>query len=113
VFAFEFLLGSQFSLVANQGRGSVNRSPQGAIRGGFAVSALVSAAFARRRVARVLFAPGDGESAAAVVSPAADKIGALAPSAGVVALAALGVLRRADKFGALAPSAGEREAESG
>ena len=29
---------SHFSLVANKGRGSVNRSPQGAIRGGFAVS---------------------------------------------------------------------------
>jgi hypothetical protein len=80
---------SHFSLVANQRRGSVNRSPQGAIRGGFAVSALVSAAFARRRVARVLFAPGDGESAAASFSAGADS------------------------FAALSRSAGEREAESG
>lgn len=38
---------SHFSLVANKGRGSVNRSPQGAIRGGFAVSPQNSGRFAR------------------------------------------------------------------
>ena len=38
---------SHFSLVANQRRGSVNRSPQGAIRGGFAVSPRKSERFAR------------------------------------------------------------------
>ncbi len=38
---------SHFSLVANKGRGSVNRSPQGAIRGGFAVSPQKSERFAR------------------------------------------------------------------
>jgi hypothetical protein len=46
---------SHFSLVANQRRGSVNRSPRGAIRGGFAVSAQIPRGFARRRASR---APG-------------------------------------------------------
>jgi hypothetical protein len=46
-FANSFLLGSHFSLVANRRRGSVNRSPQGAIRGGFAVSPRKSERFAR------------------------------------------------------------------
>lgn len=73
---------SHFSLVANRRRGSINRSPQGAIRGGFAVSGLVSGAFARRRAARVHFALVDKERAVAIVSPGADSFGALSLSAG-------------------------------
>jgi hypothetical protein len=79
---------SHFYLVANKGRGSVNRSPQGEIRGGFFFSALVSATFAR-----TLGAHADGA--------ARNRERVLAST-----------VAAADSFSPLSASAGEREAES-
>jgi hypothetical protein len=47
LFLLRELSGSHFPLLPNKGRGSVNRSPQGAIRGGFAVSPQNSGRFPR------------------------------------------------------------------
>ena len=52
---------SHCSLVANQRRGSVNRSPRGAIRGGFAVSPQNSERFARGACCGAALAPARRE----------------------------------------------------
>jgi hypothetical protein len=70
---------SQISLVANKGRGSVNRSPQGAIRGGFAVSAQESACFARCSSCDGALARTRRERRASAMSAAWDSSPALSP----------------------------------
>ena len=73
---------SHFYLVANKGRGSVNRSPQGEIRGGFFFSALVSATFAHTPGAHTDGASRNRESALASAVAAADSFWPLSASAG-------------------------------
>ena len=70
---------SHFSLVANQRRGSVNRSPQGAIRGGFAVSPQNSERFARCACCDAALARARGERRASAMSAAWDSSPALSP----------------------------------
>lgn len=72
-------MGSHFSLVANRRRGSVNRSPQGAIRGGFAVSAQNSGRFARCACCAAALAPARRERRASSMSAAWDSSPALSP----------------------------------
>lgn len=70
---------SHFSLVANKGRGSVNRSPQGAIRGGFAVSPQNSGRFARCACCDGALARARRERRASSMSAAWDSSPALSP----------------------------------
>ena len=70
---------SHFSLVANQGRGSVNRSPQGAIRGGFAVSPQNSERFARSTSCDSAPPSARRERRASAMSAAWDSSPALSP----------------------------------
>ena len=70
---------SHFSLVANKGRGSVNRSPQGAIRGGFAVSPQNSGRFARCACCGAALARARRERRASSMSAAWDSSPALSP----------------------------------
>jgi hypothetical protein len=70
---------SHFSLVANQRRGSVNRSPQGAIRGGFAVSPQNSGRFARCACGGGALAGARRERRASAMSAAWDSFPALSP----------------------------------
>ncbi len=76
---FESLRASHFSLVANQRRGSVNRSPQGAIRGGFAVSPQNSGRFARCACCGVALARARRERRASAMRAAWDGSPALSP----------------------------------
>lgn len=71
--------GSHFSLVANRRRGSVNRSPQGAIRGGFAVSPQNSVRFARCACLSGALARARRERRASSMSAAWDSSPALCP----------------------------------
>jgi hypothetical protein len=70
---------SHFSLVANKGRGSVNRSPQGAIRGGFSVSPQNSERFARCACRDGALAAARRERRASAMSAASDRSPALSP----------------------------------
>lgn len=70
---------SHFSLVANRRRGSVNRSPQGAIRGGFAVSPQNSGRFARCACISGALARARRERRASSMSAAWDSSPALSP----------------------------------
>lgn len=70
---------SHFSLVANRRRGSVNRSPQGAIRGGFAVSPQNSEPFARCACRDGALAGARRERRASAMSAAWDSSPALSP----------------------------------
>ncbi len=70
---------SHFSLVANQRRGSVNRSPQGAIRGGFAVSPQNSERFARCASCDGALASARRERRASAMSAAWESFPALSP----------------------------------
>ncbi len=70
---------SHFSLVANKGRGSVNRSPQGAIRGGFAVSPQNSGRLARCACLSGALARARRERRASSMSAAWDSSPALSP----------------------------------
>ena len=70
---------SHFSLVANRRRGSVNRSPQGAIRGGFAVSPQNSERFARCACCCGALAAARRERRASSMSAAWDSSPALSP----------------------------------
>ncbi len=72
-------LRSPFSLIANQRRGSVNRSPQGAIRGGFAVSPQNSGRFARCTCSGAALARARRERRASSMSAAWDSSPALSP----------------------------------
>src|SRR5690606_13704374 len=70
---------SHFSLVANKGRGSINRSPQGAIRGGFAVSPQNSGHFARCACCGGALARARRERRASSMRAAWDSSPALSP----------------------------------
>ncbi len=70
---------SHFYLVANRRRGSVNRSPQGAIRGGFAVSPQKSERFARGACLSGALARARRERRASSMSAAWDSSPALSP----------------------------------
>lgn len=70
---------SHFSLVANLRRGSVNRSPQGAIRGGFAVSPQNSGRFARCPCCSAALARARRERRVRSMSAAWDSSPALSP----------------------------------
>src|SRR5690606_14127274 len=70
---------SHFSLVANLRRGSVSRSPQGAIRGGFAVSPRNSGRFARCACEDGALARARRERRASSMSAAWDSSPALSP----------------------------------
>lgn len=70
---------SHFSLVANRRRGSVNRGPQGAIRGGFAVSPQNSEPFARCACCGGALASARRERRASSMSAAWDSSPALSP----------------------------------
>jgi hypothetical protein len=78
-FLLQAPVGSHFSLVANQRRGSVNRSPQGAIRGGFAVSPQNSGRFARCACCGGALARARRERRASSMSAAWDSSPALSP----------------------------------
>lgn len=70
---------SHFSLVANRRRGSVNRSPQGAIRGGFAVSPQNSGRFPRCACCGSALARARRERRASSMSAPWDSSPALSP----------------------------------
>jgi len=72
-------MGSHFSLVANVRRESVNRSPQGAIRGGFAVSPQNSERFARCACCCGALAAARRERRASSMGAAWDSSPALSP----------------------------------
>ena len=75
----EPVLRSHFSLLANQRRGSVNRSPQGEIRGGFAVSPQNSGRFARCACLSGALARARRQRRASSMSAAWDSSPALCP----------------------------------